>query len=97
MIEAYGPQATKIPKVPKVPKDPKDHCQLYNAGGERVLRRPQGLRSQVIPSGFLSEGGILEALAAEGVEYVVLGSFYERFKGMNHAEFSRWWTITRPS
>jgi hypothetical protein len=80
LIEAYGPQAPKVPKVPK------DHCQLYNAGGEQVLRRPQGLRSHVIPSGFLSEGGTLEALAAEGVEYVVLSSFYERFKGMNHAE-----------
>jgi hypothetical protein len=88
LIEAYGPQA---------PQAPQDHYQWYNAGGVRVLRRPQGLRSQVIPSGFLSEGGILEALAAEGVEYVVLGSFYERFKGMNHAEFSRWWTITSPS
>lgn len=75
LIEAYGPQV------------PKDRYQLYNAGGERVIRRPQGVRSHVIPSGFLSEGGTLEALAAEGVEYLVLSSFYERFKGMNHEEF----------
>jgi 4-amino-4-deoxy-L-arabinose transferase-like glycosyltransferase len=75
LIEAYGPQV------------PKDHYILYNAGRDHVVRRPQGLRSHVIPSGFLSERGTLQALAAEGVEYLVLSSFYERFKGANNPEF----------
>lgn len=75
LIEAYGPQV------------PKDRYRLYIAGRERVVQRPQGSRSHVIPSGFLSERGTLQALTAEGVEYLVLSSFYERFKGTGSEEF----------
>ena len=75
LIEAYGPQV------------PKDHYMLYNAGAQRVVRRPQGVRAHVVPSGFLSEVGTLASLNEAGVEYLVLSSFYDRFKNMKQIEF----------
>lgn len=75
LIETYGPQV------------PKDHYMLYNAGAERVVRRPQGVRAHVVPSGFLSEVGTLASLNEAGVEYLVLSSFYDRFKNMNQIVF----------
>ncbi|AOW11770.1 hypothetical protein LPB72_20010 [Hydrogenophaga crassostreae] len=68
LIEAYGPQI------------PKNHYLLYNNVDTRVVRRPQGLLTNVMPSGHLGEGGTLDALSNAGIEYFVISGFYERFK-----------------
>lgn len=72
LIEAYGPQI------------PKDHYLLYNNVDTRMVRRPQGLLANVMPSGHLGESGTIEALSNAGIEYFVISSFYERFKATAH-------------